>query len=390
MRVAIVINAASGSMSADVTPPIIRAKLAAAGFELMPEPDNTAPLPARIEAAAAQPDIEALVVAGGDGTMACAAGVLDGRDLPLALLPLGTANLLAKDLGLPLDPDAAIAAIRNGGPTRIDVGEVNGQAFLITSVLGMPTRLAEHREAGREGFDLRAASRWSFGLLRHLGRYPRLTVTTAIDGTERQLRMRLLAVVNNDFAERAGEIMVREPLSGSAYPRTLLAAAIIRLRAGDDPGWGWHAAVSKACINRSTDRKEERLPVARDPNHQSQAYQLGRLFYVLEAAQRAALGQVNATIADRYYGAASSTPARVFGSLLRGLRNHVSDARKRGFGGWIEPRVAEIMSHLPPDLPKTLTLEDQGRFAVGYYHERGTRPVKEAEPQDNDAKGDEQ
>src|ERR1019366_4276333 len=97
------------------------------------------------------------------------------------------------------------------------------------------------------------------------------------------------------------------------------------------------------------------------------------------SAQYAALGRVNATIADRYYGAASSTPARVFGALLRGLRTHVSDARKRGRGGWIEPKVGEIMTKLPPELPRTLRLEDQGRFAVGYYHQRATRSAPKAE-----------
>jgi len=187
----------------------------------------------------------------------------------------------------------------------------------------------------------------------------------------------------------AGEV-ARAVLTGSAYPRTLLAAAITRLRAGDNPGFGWHAAVIKACVNRSFRTTKEPLPVARDPDHPSNAYQLGRLFYALEDAQRAALGRVNASITDRYYGAASATPARVFGPLLRGLRNHVSDARKRKTGGWIEPRVAEIMSHLPPDLPKTLSLEDQGRFAVGYYHERGTRPTKDIPADDAaDDKGEE-
>lgn len=185
----------------------------------------------------------------------------------------------------------------------------------------------------------------------------------------------------------AGEV-TRAVLGGSPYPRTLLAAAVTRLRAGDDPGFGWHAAVIKACINRSARSQEDHLPVALDTHNPSPAYQLGRLFYILEAAQRAALGRVNATIADRYYGAASATPARVFGPLLRGLRTHVSDARKRGFGGWIEPKVAEIMSHLPPELPKTLTLEQQGRFAVGYYHERGSRPAKDIEAPDASAEGD--
>lgn len=192
----------------------------------------------------------------------------------------------------------------------------------------------------------------------------------------------------------AGEV-TRSVLTGMPYPRTLLSAAIMRLRAGDDPGTGWHAAVIKACVQRSLRYKysktgdpekdhkvdeiirKEGLPVALEPEKDNAAYQLGRLFAVLESAQYAALGRVNASIGDRYYAAASATPARVFGSLLRGLKYHVSDAKKRGKGGWIEDKVGKIMLMLPPDLPKTLKLEDQGRFAVGYYHERATRPAKD-------------
>ncbi|GLR66420.1 type I-C CRISPR-associated protein Cas8c/Csd1 [Acidocella aquatica] len=170
----------------------------------------------------------------------------------------------------------------------------------------------------------------------------------------------------------AGEV-TRAVLEGLPYPRTMLTAAIMRLRAGDPPHTGWHAAIIKACINRSAKTEKEKLPVARDPDNEYPAYQLGRLFAVLEAAQYAALGRVNASIVDRYYGAASATPARVFGPLLRNVRNHVSDATKRGKGKWIEARLNEIMSKLDPNLPKTLKLEDQGRFAVGYYHERAWR-----------------
>lgn len=192
----------------------------------------------------------------------------------------------------------------------------------------------------------------------------------------------------------AGEV-ARSVLTGSPYPRTLLSSAITRLRAGDDPGSGWHAAIIKACINRAIRSRlyrtgvpvpdaaierqieKEGLPVALEPKRKDAAYQLGRLFAVLESAQYAALGRVNAPIGDRYYAAASATPARVFGPLLRGLKHHVSDARRRGRGGWIEPKVGEIMLMLPPELPKTLRLEDQGRFAVGYYHERATRQAKD-------------
>lgn len=175
----------------------------------------------------------------------------------------------------------------------------------------------------------------------------------------------------------AGEVM-RAILSGTPYPRTWLAAVIIRLRAGDDPGSGWHAAAVRAVLSRLS--SEETPPVALDPEHPNAAYQLGRLFAVLEAAQREALGtKVNATVADRYYGAASATPARVFGPLLRGARTHIADANKRGRGLWLNGRIGQIMGQLGAELPPTLRLEDQGRFAVGYYHERTFRAAKAAD-----------
>jgi CRISPR-associated protein Csd1 len=183
---------------------------------------------------------------------------------------------------------------------------------------------------------------------------------------------------------RLGGELARAALGGGPYPRSWLAAAVIRLRAGDDPSSGWHAAAIKACINRQNRNGrefahgpfEEDLPVALDPENRSVAYQLGRLFAVIESAQYAALDRVNSTVADRYYGAASSTPARVFATLLRNARHHVSDAKKRGRGIWIERKLDEIIGRLPANLPATLRLEDQGRFAVGYYHERASRSVR--------------
>ncbi len=77
----------------------------------------------------------------------------------------------------------------------------------------------------------------------------------------------------------------------------------------------------------------------------------------------------------------------MFGPLLRGLRHHVADALKQGRGAWIDGKIGEIMSKLPPDLPHTLRLEDQGRFAVGYYHERATRRSRtdETDPSEEEA-----
>ena len=169
----------------------------------------------------------------------------------------------------------------------------------------------------------------------------------------------------------AGDWM-RAILTGGRYPETLMAAALMRVRS-DQSVNALRAGIIKAVLMRN--HNEEDL-MSRDVDNGSLAYQLGRLFAVLEAAQFAALGQVNAGIGDRYYASASSTPARVFATLLRSLRVHIADARKRGRGGWIEPRVAEIMARLPPDLPTSLRLVDQGRFAIGYYHEKSHRPGK--------------
>jgi CRISPR-associated protein Csd1 len=77
----------------------------------------------------------------------------------------------------------------------------------------------------------------------------------------------------------------------------------------------------------------------------------------------------------------------VFGPLLRGLRHHVADALKQGRGGWIDGKVGEIIAKLPPNLPPTLRLEDQGRFAIGYYHERAFRrsSADEFDPSEEEA-----
>lgn len=169
----------------------------------------------------------------------------------------------------------------------------------------------------------------------------------------------------------AGEV-TRAVLAGTRYPRTWLAAVIMRLRAGDDPSTGWHAAAIRACLQRDhrLGFERESLPVSLNKDDKSEAYQLGRLFAALETAQRLALGRVNATIRDRYFGAASATPAGVFPLLLRGAQNHIGKLRKERKDGWIEREIGEIVDRLPASLPRSLRLEAQGRFAIGYYHQR--------------------
>lgn len=105
-----------------------------------------------------------------------------------------------------------------------------------------------------------------------------------------------------------------------------------------------------------------------DPTNPSPAYRLGRLFATLEKIQEEASPGLNATIRERYYGAASSTPVSVFTTLLR-LKNHHLAKLSPGRRINLERLIGEIMSGLD-DFPRQLPLPEQGRFALGYYHQR--------------------
>ncbi len=230
-------NVAAGSLvDGGLTPDALRSRLEAASLTVVPEPRPDAPLPERLAAAAELPGIDAVAVAGGDGTLACAAQALTGRQVPLGILPLGTMNLLAKDLGLPLDLDAAIAVLATGTMRAIDAGEVNGHVFLINSVLGLPARMARHREAKRGRMGFVDMVRMGAGLLRHLGRYPRERAVLTIAGETRRVRFRTLAVVCGDYREGLGQVLSRAGVDGGHLTlylvETLSAARLVRLGLG--------------------------------------------------------------------------------------------------------------------------------------------------------------
>ena len=97
-------------------------------------------------------------------------------------------------------------------------------------------------------------------------------------------------------------------------------------------------------------------------------YVLGRLFAVLEKLQRDANPGINATIRDRYYGAASGTPLTAFPNLLRLKNHHLSKLTSERTRVYYEKLLTEVLS-LIDDFPGHLSLADQGRFAIGYYHQ---------------------
>lgn len=168
---------------------------------------------------------------------------------------------------------------------------------------------------------------------------------------------------------------VRSVLEGTPYPNTLLQAAVRRIRAEREITYV-RAALIKACINRSTRFKtpalEEELKMNLDKNTTSIGYRLGRLFAVLEKIQQEANPGINATIRDRFYGAASGTPAAVFGNLMRLKNHHLAKLSSQGRKVYFEKLLGEILSGVPAAVgfPAHLSLDEQGRFAIGYYHQQ--------------------
>lgn len=195
----------------------------------------------------------------------------------------------------------------------------------------------------------------------------------------------------------SGEVM-RAILTGHPYPRSLLAQTVMRIRSDQDEEdrrsgrilekiSDLRIALLKACLTRMYrwNQLAEDVPVSIDLTTTNPAYRLGRLFAVLERLQRAALGQRNATVRDRFYAAASATPSLVFPSLIRNARNHSKSVRVKvgaGLAEWFEDHIADIASGMDGSFPRTLPLEEQGRFALGYYHQRDVfRRKKDVPPE---------
>jgi CRISPR-associated protein Csd1 len=174
---------------------------------------------------------------------------------------------------------------------------------------------------------------------------------------------------------------VRVAIKGGVLPLQILESAVRRARAESNLT---HPRVAAIKLALSTQAKGEAFmdltQLNPDPPlhpRDALAYQCGRLLSELEAIQRAALGKINATIVDRYYGSASSTPQSGFAPLLSGVQAHLSKLRKNK-GGTYEAKqkvLEEILAHFPlkngvPQFPSSLMVREQGVFAIGYYHQR--------------------
>lgn len=170
-------------------------------------------------------------------------------------------------------------------------------------------------------------------------------------------------------------------LRGQPLPTRLLHLAIRRAHAdSEDAVTRPRAMLVKMVLNSNCERNCPMVTEALDLSNRDPAYLCGRLLAVLEDAQRAALGNVNATIVDRFFATASSAPASVFGRLLRGVQNHMHTLRrdKPGVHKLLQERLEDVTAHLQ-EFPRALDLTQQGLFMLGYYHQRaeGRRQIAE-------------
>jgi len=172
-------------------------------------------------------------------------------------------------------------------------------------------------------------------------------------------------------------------LTGSAFPAAILQVALKRIRSepeNPDRRQFKHTrermALIRAALNRRFRAKDnavtelisEEVSTVLDPNCDNNGYCLGRLFAVLEKLQGEAIGNPGATITDRFYGSASATPVAVFGTLIRKAQHHLAKVQ----GPFYAMKLQEVLGRLRPEnaFPTTLSLEQQGLFALGYYHQK--------------------
>jgi len=159
-----------------------------------------------------------------------------------------------------------------------------------------------------------------------------------------------------------GGALTRAILVGTNYPQNLYQGVMGRIRADHRTNY-LRASILKAFLQRNHNME---VPVALDTEKRDVAYLLGRLFAVLEKAQLDALGKINSTIKDRFFSAASATPASVFPRLIRLSQHHIEKAEY----GYISDRnISEIMEHIDA-FPTHINLQDQGLFAIAYYQQK--------------------
>jgi len=199
----------------------------------------------------------------------------------------------------------------------------------------------------------------------------------ARDGTTNARDPKFLAVCSalvlelKDLPGSTASSLWRCAAFGQPIPAALMALALAQFRSfllKDEPFNHARMGLIKAYFVRKLNRGDIHMKPAVNSEHPSPAYHCGRLLAVLAGLQRAALGDVGAGVVQRFYAAASQTPGLIIGRLVSNARNHLGKL-DGGLAWWYEERIAEIMGRFGDGAPRTLNLEGQGLFALGYYQQ---------------------
>jgi len=243
-RYAAVLNAAAGTLRSRDPDEIVTAVERAfreAGHEIEVTLARGAEVQREIERHAKRRDLDVLIVGGGDGTVSAAASLLQSTEIVLGVLPLGTMNLFARSLGMPLEFEAALPALAAGRRARADIGLVNGEPFVHQVSFGLQPKLVKLRESMQYG------SRWgkilaSFrAFLIALRKPPRLALRAEIDGKPFNLVTPALAVSNNLYGE--GHLPYADDIDGGVlgvYALTSLRWQDIAQATADAALGNWH------------------------------------------------------------------------------------------------------------------------------------------------------
>lgn len=231
------------------------------------------------------------------------------------------------------------------------------------------------------------------------------TLQRILDGTGKErwfpFWQLVSATVRRESKEEAtpqvGQALLHFAFHGGVLPTSLLQQVVRRIRAEHDVQPA-QAAWLKLVLLSQPDISWLNISARNERNHDmaeldfvcsDPGYLCGRLLAVLEAVQYAALGDINATIVDRYYGTASSAPASVYGRLLRGAQPHLSKLQRDKPGAYyrLDLQLQDILSgFVHNQFPPTLDLLAQGRFALGYYHQKASdRRARQAATQNSAA-----
>lgn len=175
---------------------------------------------------------------------------------------------------------------------------------------------------------------------------------------------------------QVGKSLIRFAFAGDPLPLDLLFLAVRRNRAEQRVTRPRAALIKMVLGSRKLIPMEEPgVMTGLDPNDDHPAYLCGRLLETLNQIQFAALGQTNTTVVSRYYGTASASPQTVFPNLIRLSGAHLRRMQRDNRGAFVrlERQLNEILWKLDGSFPKMFDAEDQGRFALGFYHQRAQR-----------------